>query len=204
MKLPTLETIKSVPPVFISLAAVLLSRQLLDSENPVHVWVIRILYMISQLACTGVLAYLYYQSSNSKDPAMVTVKEDLGFGIEGDKVEKITVGEHDKRAALTEMQKAALGICLTTFIHLNWGFTPPLVVGIYNAPYTLYQTPLVRVLLRGERAWGKLQRPWSDPMSSIGKKFEQWNDTFVNALSGESGNGPKKSKKEKKDKKKRV
>ncbi|KAG9399758.1 hypothetical protein AC1031_011636 [Aphanomyces cochlioides] len=126
MKLPTWETIKSVPPVFISLAAVVLSRQLLDSENSVHVWVIRILYMISQLACTGVLAYLYYQSSNSKDPAMVTVKEDLGFGIEGDKVEKITVGEHDKRAALTEMQKVSIGPIIFDIYgisnRLHWAF----------------------------------------------------------------------------------
>ncbi|KAF0718946.1 Aste57867_1380 [Aphanomyces stellatus] len=203
MKLPTLESIQSIPPAFISLAVILLSRQIVDPENSVHVWIIRILYALSQLSCVAVLVYLYIQGGNNKDPGVVVVKEDLGFGQEGDNTEKITVGEHDKRAALKEIQKMALGLVVTSFIHVQWGFTPPLIIGIYNGPQALYQIPLVRVCLRGERAWGKLQRPWAEPVTSFTKRFEAWNDTIATVLTGENDNAPKKAKKEKKEKKRK-
>ncbi|RHY09374.1 hypothetical protein DYB25_003371 [Aphanomyces astaci] len=105
-------------------------------------------------------------SQENKDPATVIVKEDLGFGQEGEKTEKITIGEHDQRAALKDIQK-------------------------------------VRVLLRGERAWGKLQRPWAEPIASFGKRFEAWNDTITSAFTTDNNAKPKKEKKEKKEKKRR-
>lgn len=39
------------------------------------------------------------------DPGVLTVKEDLGFGQEGEKEEKITVAEYDVRQTMKEVQK---------------------------------------------------------------------------------------------------
>ncbi|ETV90395.1 hypothetical protein H310_14822 [Aphanomyces invadans] len=203
MKVPGWETVQRVPPAFISLAIVLLSRQVIDPENSVHVWIARGLFAISQLSCIGVLVYLYFQARENKDPATVTVKEDIGFGQEGDKTEKITIGEHDQRAALKDIQKVTLGLVVSSFIHVYWGFIPPLVIGVYNGPQALLQMPIVRVLLRGEKAWGKLQRPWAEPVAAFGKRFEAWNDTITSAFTADN-NPNKKPKKEKKEKKKRF
>ncbi|ETV66911.1 hypothetical protein H257_16719 [Aphanomyces astaci] len=203
MKVPGWEYVQRVPPAFFSLAIVLLSRQIIDPQNSVHVWIARGLFAASQLSCIAVLVYLYFQSRENKDPATVIVKEDLGFGQEGEKTEKITIGEHDQRAALKDIQKVALGLAVSSFIHVYWGFIPPLVIGVYNGPQALLQMPLVRVLLRGERAWGKLQRPWAEPIASFGKRFEAWNDTITSAFTTDNNAKPKKEKKEKKEKKRR-
>ncbi|OQR92270.1 hypothetical protein ACHHYP_03869 [Achlya hypogyna] len=200
MKLPTLETLRNIPPVFVTLGLVVLSKTLVDPENMLHLWIIRGLYALSQLSCVLTLLYLYLQARNNPDPALVVVKEDLGFGMEGEKTEKITVGLHDQRVAQKEMQKIVLGLAVATFLHIKWEFLPPLVIGVFSGPHGLYNTPIVRVLLRGERAWGKLQRPWAEPVSAMASQWESWNDTITSALTGEPQQ--KKSKKDKTSKRK--
>ncbi|OQS03806.1 hypothetical protein THRCLA_03902 [Thraustotheca clavata] len=200
MKWPTLETVKNIPPAFITLGLVLLSKTFIDSENSVHVWIIRGLYAIAQLGCVLVLFFLYLKSRNNPDPALVVVKEDLGFGMQGEKTEKITVGVHDQRVALKEMQKIVLGFAVATFLHVKWEFIPPLVIGIFSGPNGVYHTPIVRVLLHGERAWGKLQRPWAEPVNALANQWESWNDTIASALTGEPMQ--KKSKKDKSSRRK--
>jgi hypothetical protein len=71
----------------------------------VHIWTIRILYALAHLSCVLVILFLYLKARNNSDSAVVTVKEDLGFGQEGDKLEKISVGLHDQRVAIKEAQK---------------------------------------------------------------------------------------------------
>lgn len=44
---------------------------------------------------------------------MLTVKEDAGFGQEGEREEKITISEHDQRACLKEFQKVWLARSLS-------------------------------------------------------------------------------------------
>lgn len=51
-------------------------------------------------------------------------------------------------------------------------------------PYNLMQTPLAKITLLGQKAWGELRRPWVNPMA-MGSQWNAWNDTIQTALGGE-------------------
>ncbi|GLE04870.1 hypothetical protein PINS_up013851 [Pythium insidiosum] len=167
-----------------TLALAFLSNTYLDKENPLHTNTVRALYGLSQLACYGVLGFLYLKAKNNTEPGVVIVKEDLGFGQEGERDEKITVAEHDMRMCLKEIQRYAIGTAITIFIHVKWGFFPPLLIQTVTQPVNVAQSPIVKVTLLGQRAWGELRRPWRDP-SAMGKQWNTWNDTIQSALTGE-------------------
>lgn len=69
------------------------------------------------------------------------------------------------------------------------GFFPPLLIQTITQPYNMTLTPLVKVTLLGQRAWGELRRPWQDP-SAVPKQWQQWNDTIATTLLGEAPTNP--------------
>ncbi|TMW58530.1 hypothetical protein Poli38472_010089 [Pythium oligandrum] len=168
----------------VTFGLVTISNAYLDASNPTHLLAVRVLYALSQIACYGMLAFIYYKSMNNTEPGTVTMKEDLGFGQEGETEVKVTISEHDMRMCRKEIQRYAIGSVITVFIHYKWGFFPPLLIQAVTQPFNLYQTALVKVALLGERSWGELRRPWQDP-TTLGKQWEAWNDTVQSALTGE-------------------
>jgi hypothetical protein len=90
---------------------------------------------------------------------------------------------------------------VTFFIHYKWAYIPPLIIQAVTQPFNLYNTPLVKVTLLGQRAWGELRRPWKDP-TDMSKQFNAWNDTINSAFSGETTTRTKKEKKQSKRKNK--
>lgn len=48
-------------------------------------------------------------------------------------------------------------------------------------PFNLFQAPIVKVTLLGEKAWGELRRPWVD-RNDMSKSINSWNDTIMSAL----------------------
>lgn len=70
------------------------------------------------------------------------------------------------------------------FIHSKWGFFPPLFIQTVTQPYNLFQTPLAKVTLLGQKAWGELRRPWANALA-MGSQWNAWNDTIQTALGGE-------------------
>ncbi|DAZ93715.1 TPA: hypothetical protein N0F65_009641 [Lagenidium giganteum] len=168
----------------VTLGLVFISNTVLDSANPTHAMGVRVLYVLSQLFCYGTFAYMYFKAKNNTEPGVIIVKEDLGFGQEGDKEEKITVAEYDMRQTTKEAQRFAIGSVITIFLHLKWGFFPPLVIQTVTQPFNVFQSPLAKVSLLGHRAWGELRRPWKDA-NAIGPQWNAWNDTIATALGGE-------------------
>lgn len=81
-------------------------------------------------------------------------------------------------------EKIAIGTAITIFIHSRWGFFPPLVIQTVTQPYNLFQTPLAKITLLGQKAWGDMRRPWQSPMA-MGSQWNAWNDTIQTALGGE-------------------
>ncbi|CEG44022.1 RxLR-like protein [Plasmopara halstedii] len=160
------------------------TRSVLDTEDSFQTGIVRGLYGVSQFVCYCVLVYLYVKTLNNTEPGVVTVKEDLGFGQTGDRDEKITVAEHDQRAVIKELQRTALGTLMTLLMHWKWGFFPPLVIQTVTQPVNLFQAPIVKVILMGERAWGELRRPWLN-RNDMSKSINSWNNTILSAM-GES------------------
>ncbi|KAL4157581.1 hypothetical protein PRNP1_006598 [Phytophthora ramorum] len=165
----------------VTLSLAMGTRYVLDTENSFQTGIVRGLYGLSQLFCYGVMLYLYTKAKNNTEPGVVVVKEDLGFGQTGERDEKITVAEHDQRMVMKEIQRYALGTFVTLLIHWKWGFFPPLVIQSITQPFNLFQAPIVKVTLLGERAWGELRRPWVD-RNDMSKSIGSWNDTIMSAL----------------------
>ncbi|ETI36745.1 hypothetical protein F441_17049 [Phytophthora nicotianae CJ01A1] len=165
----------------VTLTLAITTRSVLDTENSFQTTIVQGIYGLSQLFCYGVLLYLYIKAKNNTEPGVITVKEDLGFGQTGDRDEKITVAEHDQRVVMKEIQRYALGTIVTVLVHWKWGFFPPLVIQTITQPFNLFQAPVVKVTLLGERAWGELRRPWTD-RNDMSKSINSWNDTIMSAL----------------------
>ncbi|CAI5730135.1 unnamed protein product [Peronospora destructor] len=165
----------------LTLSLAIITRSVLDPEDFYHASLVRGIYGLSQLLCYGVLLYLYIKAKNNTEPGVVTVKEVLGFGQTGDRDEKITVAEHDQRMIVKDIQRYALGTTMTVLLHWKWGFFPPLVIQAITQPFNLFQSPVVKVTLLGEKAWGDLRRPWTD-RNDMSKAISSWNNTIMSAL----------------------
>ncbi|TDH70500.1 hypothetical protein CCR75_000367 [Bremia lactucae] len=165
----------------VTLTLAMITRSVLDTESSFQTGIVRSLYGLSQLFCYAMLLFLYNKSQNNTEPGVVIVKEDLGFGQTGDRDEKITVAEHDQRAAKKELQRHVLGSAMTLLMHWKWGFFPPLVIQTVTQPFNLLKAPIVKVTLLGERAWGELRRPWMD-QNDMGKSMRSWNETIMSAM----------------------
>ncbi|OWZ07326.1 putative membrane protein [Phytophthora megakarya] len=165
----------------VTLTLAIITRSVLNIDDPLHTGIVRAIYGLSQVLCYAVMLRLYVKAKNNTEPGVVTVKEDLGFGQTGERDEKITVAEHDQRMVMKEIQRYALGTVMTVMVHWKWGFFPPLVIQTITQPFNLFQTPIVKVTLLGERAWGELRRPWMD-RNDMSKSIKSWNDTIMAVL----------------------
>ncbi|CAI5701505.1 hypothetical protein KXD40_002756 [Peronospora effusa] len=165
----------------LTLSLAIITRSVLDPEDFVQTSLVRGIYGLSQLFCYGVLLYLYIKAKNNTEPGVVTVKEVLGFGQTGGRDEKITVAEHDQRMVVKDIQRYALGTAMTVLVHWKWGFFPPLVIQAITQPFNLFQSPVVKVTLLKEKAWGDLRRPWTD-RNDMSKSISSWNNTIMSAL----------------------
>lgn len=129
------------------------------------------------------------------------MKEDLGFGVESENQVKITISEHDLRECKLQFQRIFFGALVTVFLHYKWGFVPPLLIQSIVHPITLYNSPIARVYLRGQRAWGDLKRPWEDPAKNFPGNWQAVSETWSSAMNGTPV--IRRNTKEKKSKKKR-
>ncbi|KAI9913600.1 hypothetical protein PsorP6_005860 [Peronosclerospora sorghi] len=168
-----------------TLGLAIATRSVLDPDDSFQTNIVRGVYGLSQLLCYSVLLYLYVKAKYNTDPGVLTVKEDLGFGQTGDRDEKITVAEHDQRMVMKDIQRYLLGTLVTVLMHWKWGFFPPLVIQTITQPFNLFQSPVVKVMLLGEKAWGELRRPWTD-RNDTSKSINSWNSTIMSALLGEA------------------
>lgn len=144
---------------------------------------VRILYFCSQILCYSILFYFYYSAKHSKEMTMITMPPEEGES----EPTKITIAEHDTIECQNQVYRQFFGALMTLFLHYKWGFIPPLLFQSILNPATLYSTPLCRIYLRKERAWGSLKRPWKDAAPSFSKtmaKFESMGETWENAMSG--------------------
>ena len=70
---------------------------------------------------------------------------------------------------------------MTVLVHWQWGFFPPLVIQALTQPWNLFQSAVVKVTLRGHKAWGELRRPWTD-RNDMTKAINSYTETIMTAL----------------------
>ncbi|GLE10168.1 hypothetical protein PINS_up022184 [Pythium insidiosum] len=128
------------------------------------------------MAATLALAFLSKHVPRQGERRCTRTRKTSALGQEGERDEKITVAEHDMRMCLKEIPAICHWYCHHD-LH-------PCEVGTVTQPVNVAQSPIVKVTLLGQRAWGELRRPWRDP-SAMGKQWNTWNDTIQSALTGE-------------------
>ncbi|KPI89498.1 hypothetical protein ABL78_1374 [Leptomonas seymouri] len=58
--------------------------------------------------------------------------------------------------------KTAISAAISGFLAVRYGMPFPLLLQSLNNPKALYQSELFRIYVRGEKAEGELQRPWTE------------------------------------------
>lgn len=149
----------------------------------------RILYGVGQVTVLLLMALIYMRIKASNDNSTIKMKKQLGM-LEAAKqasapkedsepesdLEEVSVKDYDS-GELWKMAKSNLiGMGITTFIHLKWGFVPPLVIQFAMTPMTLWSSPLVQLYLFKKPASGPLARPFkpeSADLFGLQKKMEE-------------------------------
>lgn len=93
-----------------------------------------------------------------------------------------------------EPLQIAIGSAVTAFLHWKWDLYPPLIIQAVNQPYALLYSPLAKIHLFQQRAWGKLRRPWTDNNAlTMDSQWKRWNGTINSAISGDASSQTRKA-----------
>lgn len=168
----------------------------------IYLWELRYAFA-GVVACKFlVIMMLYLKAAANTEPGVV--KETAKVGLEQKETTKtMTVAEYDKAQVMKSVQQAAFALCLTCGIHYKWGNPTPLLFQCIMTPIGLFEDNLFKIYMLGEKAEGKLTRPFKAPASPFaelmgadadGKKAEGETKAVTNG----SAAPPAKSKKSKK------
>jgi len=84
----------------------------------------------------------------------------------------ISVYEYDT-AKLKELKmQFMMSVGITTFLHVKWAYTQPVLLLCLMQPMTFYQMQAFHIHLRGVPAEGSYARPWAKPQSD--NPLAQW------------------------------
>jgi hypothetical protein len=110
-----------------------------------------------------VILYIYLQSQKAADAAPVAVVEK---GLDGKETKKtMSVKEYDSSQAVKSAGQALMALCITSGIHYKWGNPTPLFFQCLMGPIGMLDDSLFRIHVLGEKAEGKLERPFKPPAS---------------------------------------
>lgn len=114
------------------------------------------------------------------------IEEPVPFGTEetGATI-KVSLSVHDVEECKKAYGRILLSAVITSFVHYKWGYIPPLLIQSIMGVLNCFQSPLVRVYLRGYKATGELKRPWKDASNAMAKNLKSVGETFNSAMTGE-------------------
>nr|CCA25923.1 conserved hypothetical protein [Albugo laibachii Nc14] len=180
-----------------------LSKWFLDTSNPVHVWLVRGGFLASQCFLYALLFYLFYKAKCTKEIGTVKVEKEESFEQTIAETKLLSVADYDQSICREELQRIAIGSAVTLFLHWKWDLYPPLIIQAVNQPYALLFSPLAKIYLFHQRAWGKLRRPWTHNNAlTVDSQWKRWNATINSAISGDDAKQTQKASKGKEKAKK--
>lgn len=110
-----------------------------------------------------VIMYIYMLSQKSTDSNPVVVTEK---GLDGkETTKKMTVKEYDASQVTKSAGQAAFALAITCGIHYKWGNPTPLFFQCFMGPMGMLDDQLFRIYILGNKAEGKLERPFKAPAS---------------------------------------
>jgi len=159
----------------------------IDYTNPNTILSARILYGVGQLAVLLLSLFIFLRIKKNNDSTTFKIKKPVGMleaakqaqapKSEGeDDLEEVTVVDYDTAELWKLVKGNLIGMAITLFIHIKWGFVPPLVIQVAMSPVTLWSNPLVQLYLIGKPATGSLARPFkaeAPDLFGLQKKMEE-------------------------------
>lgn len=160
-----------------------------DFANPLNILLARVFFCVAQAGVVAVCFYCLYKITAKADRTTleVTAKPDSPMAgmMGGDDIPPaptvMTVEEYDLMKVKENIKKTLMSLGLTFFIHLQFGFMPPLIIQAVMGPFQLYQTQFFRVHVLGQEAVGDLARPWVEaaPFASVSPHTLSLESAFV-------------------------
>jgi hypothetical protein len=100
-------------------------------------------------------------AQKKKEGGEVTVKEKNYENIIITKT--YTIEDYDQKDAVGKVRALCLQVAMTSFMHYKWGSPMPLLFQCVMLPMNLADEPLVKIHIFGQKAEGKLARPFAAP-----------------------------------------
>eukprot|EP01092_Planopodium_desertum_P007609 TRINITY_DN3140_c0_g1_i5.p1 TRINITY_DN3140_c0_g1~~TRINITY_DN3140_c0_g1_i5.p1 ORF type:complete len:199 (-),score=12.71 TRINITY_DN3140_c0_g1_i5:39-635(-) len=173
-----------------------------DFTNPENIFRLRVLYGISLLIQIIMMAITFFQIISKKDSRIIRVpaKPSLTNPTpEPGQFSEQTVYQYDMEQLRSTFFSTAFGVGLLFFLHLKFGFMPPLFLQAFSQPISFFDQKLVKIHLRGFPAEGDLERPFKAPASAnpLAALFGGQQPEAEAAPAAGDGAAPKKTPKEK-------
>jgi hypothetical protein len=131
---------------------------------------IKIAYAVMQTATFLMALLIRSRILSSKETGTVVVPEPRGT-----QSQTMTIKEYDLSQLKQLLNQTLIGTMITIFINYKWKVMQPLFIQSVLAPKNMMTNPLFRIYIMGEKAIGKLSRPFKteNPLMDLLKQVQQ-------------------------------
>lgn len=154
---------------------------------------------VVQLISVSLTLYLYYLVHSRDDQTGVQLRESeinppspFASAPENDPIQRWTAVKYDKKQTMQLIQQAVMSILVGFFIHIQWGYVPPIIMTPIMGILNFIDSPLFALyfLNRTDRDDPDLKRPFKKqgPFAQI---REQMDEIQRNTQGDTQSNGPR-------------
>jgi hypothetical protein len=142
----------------------------INFQNPKMVMYVKLAYITMQLVALLVLLFIRKRISSNKETQPVTIPESRSAAAQ-----TMSVKDYDLSQWKQGLSQALVGTCITLFINYKWQAIQPLFIQSLLTPKNMITSPLFRIYITGEKAVGKLSRPFKtdNPLMDLFKHIQQ-------------------------------
>jgi len=139
-------------------------------QDPKIVMYVKMAYITVQVATILVSLLIRKRITESKETGNVAVPESRGGTPQ-----TVSVKEYDLSQIKQSLNQALIGTLITLFINYKWQVIQPLFIQSVLAPKNMLTSPLFRIYIMGDKATGKLARPFKsdNPLADLIKQVQQ-------------------------------
>uniref|UniRef100_A0A1D1XCQ9 Inorganic phosphate transport protein PHO88 n=1 Tax=Anthurium amnicola TaxID=1678845 RepID=A0A1D1XCQ9_9ARAE len=136
----------------------------LDLEDPITITYIRLAYFASQLIVLAIYYVIGLKIEKSNDQTTLKYVEPAKpFTDEQPKSVRTNYRDYDREKLKEALRSALTGAGVLMAFHLYFSFTQPLAIQSIMSVKTVFQSPIAKIHILGQKAEGDLRRPWKNP-----------------------------------------
>jgi len=146
---------------------IMLGMRYFKVDLSIYLQELRIAFAVVIVLKFLVILWMYIVSQRGPDEKTksIIVKEKGVDGVE--KTTKMTVKEYDASQAWKTAGSSLFALCITCGIHYKWGNPTPLLFQCIMGPIGMFDDKLFKIHILGQKAEGKLARPFVMPPSPL-------------------------------------